>query len=102
MSKHTPGPWEVLEDKSMISVVTECAEICDIVHDVRPVSENLANARLIAAAPEMLEALESVLRVVDLGNASGDSAEAFAEWSQEHETMAQAVYAAVKKARGEE
>ena len=60
MSKHTPGPWEVLDDRSMTSVVVEYGEICDIVQDGRPASENLANARLIAAAPEMLEALERI------------------------------------------
>ena len=57
---------------------------------------------LIAAAPDMLAALEAVLRVIDLVNASDDSAEAFAEWTQAHEKMVMAARSAIKKARGEE
>ena len=43
-----------------------------------------------------------VQTVVDLGNVANESAEAFAEWSQEHEKMVQDVRNAIKKARGEE
>lgn len=69
MSKNTPGPWRVSE---------QCAQMIDIRHDnnepgaisltlarvvARPSwqREAEANARLIAAAPELLEALQAYL-----------------------------------------
>lgn len=56
MSKHTPGPWawknEQLFGRDRVSV---CA------------SENTPDARLIAAAPDLLEALQEVLAAADGG-----------------------------------
>jgi hypothetical protein len=63
--KHTPGPWDQSEFKefkmivvkhdylNQLEVVLAISEDNDIGED-----EMLANARLIAAAPELLEALE--------------------------------------------
>ena len=68
-TKHTPGPWEVSWDKygkeSEIHGKSELNDgpICIIPHDDVTESgaeEQLANARLIAAAPELLEALEGL------------------------------------------
>lgn len=60
MSEHTPGPWvcnlETYEISTAISDTVMFAE--DRADD--PTDEDFANARLIAAAPEMLEALEMV------------------------------------------
>ena len=58
MTKHTPGPWRV--DYMTVlagtkNLVAECASMA--VGE----SESKANARLIAAAPEMLEALKTIL-----------------------------------------
>ena len=79
--KHTPGPWEIDTD-------TRPAEICTI-HGVTPQGEDgqgwvyvrgalgrwddtpkerMANARLIAAAPDLLAALDALL--LDIGGAS--------------------------------
>jgi hypothetical protein len=59
MSKHTPGPWavEVTEDSNFILQGEDSDQIavCD-----RAFGD--ANARLIAATPEMLIALETVMR----------------------------------------
>jgi hypothetical protein len=61
---HTPGPWhvsdsnEVLDDKSMLV----CAEIMGDNAEIYK-----ANARLIAAAPEMLETLKTLDRLGGLG-----------------------------------
>ena len=53
MSKHTPGPWTIRNN--FID-----AEI-DIVAEFNPIIDgSQANAHLIAAAPEMLEALEKI------------------------------------------
>ena len=61
MSKHTPGPWEVAyQDKNGQSVVKgEHIEVATCWHHcVGSIEKEMhANARLIAAAPELLEAL---------------------------------------------
>ena len=63
--KHTPGPWEVhsnIGKKGELGIVAESAP-CVIAHGM---SEKhwpeiaQANAALIAAAPEMLEALKTL------------------------------------------
>lgn len=71
MSKHTPGPWIAVgswvevEDDDIPDICT-----CDPNHMgqaslPRSDEEVVANARLIAAAPEMLEALEQFSGVMD-------------------------------------
>lgn len=61
MSKHTPRPWRFeygeirAEDKN--GIVRALAKVEKVV------GEDEANAHLIAAAPEMLEALEEVARL---------------------------------------
>ncbi len=67
MNKHTPGPWDFPKEQSAIRYTVNdmhnrhvamvscyCAKQGDEV-------ENLANAQLIAAAPDMLEALKSLV-----------------------------------------
>jgi hypothetical protein len=63
--KHTPGPWTSLTDTDRETIVSEHVNaygnfIVTIVTrgDERMTEEDRANARLIAAAPELLEALE--------------------------------------------
>jgi hypothetical protein len=64
---HTPGPWkvfpgstQVVRDQGDVVGETICeAENCNAF--VQNEARNQANARLIAAAPEMLEALRAVL-----------------------------------------
>lgn len=67
MTQHTQGPWEIIwpENKG-VSPRIKCdsfGTICRL-NDIWPTEngyeENLANARLIAAAPELLEALEII------------------------------------------
>jgi hypothetical protein len=58
MSKHTPGPWE-LEIITGAYVTADGTHIADVHHGrtATAKAEGHANARLIAAAPELLEAL---------------------------------------------
>jgi len=66
-TKHTPGPWSVFEDKenetgivkgynveSAAGEIVGCEGICGGSNDE-------ANARLIAAAPDLLEAVDRLL-----------------------------------------
>lgn len=61
MIKHTPGPWAVVSDHDWHSGQQYG------VKDVVPLNHTIteANANLIAAAPDLLEALEAVLSVAD-------------------------------------
>ena len=57
MIKHTPGPWAFYND-NRIEIVAIGKTIARIYHSVP--SEDLPNARLIAAAPDLLDALEMI------------------------------------------
>jgi hypothetical protein len=63
MKKHTPGPWMYWESVGQINARDNPIQICDIrPHgDQRSADENRANANLIAAAPDLLEALDEVI-----------------------------------------
>ena len=56
MSKHTPGPWTVVSE-GMVSPKVVGANGFGICHTTYAPTGAEANARLIAAAPELLEAL---------------------------------------------
>lgn len=61
MNKHTPGPWAIYVNAPSDIVIRKMSkdgyELCSIAR----VSSGYANARLIAAAPELLEALRGML-----------------------------------------
>jgi len=81
MSKFTPGPWHTEPEPATCDRVTSGEQTvcwCDSVHFSD--QENDANARLIAKAPEMYEALrECVIELTTLVNdiplPKGDSLE---------------------------
>ena len=83
MNKHTEGSWrfEPADGSSCGAIVAKTAFVCDFVDDPK-----LEDALLIAAAPDLLEALELLL---------GDSA---VEGCDEYR-IARAL-AAISKARG--
>lgn len=62
-TKHTPGPWKVAVSDHRVWVYKEALgkHIADTDTTVTmPRAEQIANARLIAAAPDMLEALREI------------------------------------------
>jgi hypothetical protein len=63
MSKHTPGPWirERRQDRWRIWDSTELIPICFSITDVAAVKQSHANLDLIAAAPDLLDALVHLL-----------------------------------------
>lgn len=65
--KHTPGPWSY----NMGTEIKGCDKVirvANVNHSMCDDKTVIANARLISAAPEMLEALERiVIRLVELG-----------------------------------
>lgn len=79
MSNHSPGPWKSAQDFThpgwpqcpflavhdseehlVATVLLDTGEVCGVMEYSREDSAK-ANARLIAAAPELLEALEDIL-----------------------------------------
>ena len=112
-TKHTPGPWK--RQTGINAAFPELPEIIQIVHerddggaryvcDLMPhvyettpdgLREELdANARLIAAAPEMLEALEQILDALEHEDSGKEPDEAT-------DPMLGIARAALRKARGE-
>jgi hypothetical protein len=76
MGKHTPGPWEAFEGgrfgkdvviTSQSRIDNSKGSICemDIYFDGEHGEQQEANAHLIAAAPDLLEALESALKQME-------------------------------------
>jgi len=64
MSEQTPGPWHV--DKTLKRFVYSAdGNLIADASDYREYEEALANARLIAAAPDLLVALEAARRAMD-------------------------------------
>ena len=92
MSKHTPGPWEIEgTPRRGWDIFSLGEERRYITSD--PMRERAINyerdARLMAAAPELLEALEKVVSFVDAGEGT---------WTVEEQQKARA---AIAKAKGE-
>ena len=110
MSKHTPGPWEVLNEtevftglgadsgdgvKSLPSdgwMIADCGD-CVTFTEIGPaeLGRDLrkANARLIAAAPDLLQALEGLLLAYNDPGNTGST----------HDDKVEAARAAIAKAR---
>ena len=99
--KHTPGPWRVGSFKTLHTSVDhvysdkskEPEEGIVRCYQWVGKEEALANARLVAAAPELLEALEGMLTLQDPNGRFAPS------W---HKPFLQKAVNAVKKAKGEQ
>ena len=88
MTKHTPGPWSIDKEERWVIHEPEGKSGTLVVPEIYlDDDEAIANARLIAAAPELLEALESFPGFL-CGTESGDA------WIDQ-------MRAAIAKARGE-
>jgi len=71
MSKHTPGPWHTGIDDSDKVFAADRDGIAVMSGGRRYQAERDANARLIAAAPELLEACRVVRNALDAGEHPG-------------------------------
>ena len=91
MTQHTPGPWQYWPSIGQVNRPGDPNQICNIPPngDKKPADENDANARLIAAAPELLEACKAILDIdnppageeghIDYGTALGMARAAIAK-----------------------
>lgn len=72
MSEHTPEKWNYDERIACVSVYAGEPRNCladdvgEIYYRDHPTAEDLANARLIAAAPDLLAACEDVFTLLDM------------------------------------
>lgn len=92
MSKHTPGPWEIEEESEGHSITNRAFtgdEWC-IAEVYGKTDTSIANANLIAAAPDLLEALLGVERLCAASGYIGVNGQ-----------YLKIVRAAIAKARGE-
>ena len=71
---HTPGPWH--NDCFLVTATQGRREICHTGEGRGTSEECEANARLIAAAPDLLAALVGVVRVADRATVEFDAARA--------------------------
>jgi hypothetical protein len=81
MSKHTPGPWSQHLVKVQRDITGPHGQSIAYTRGAdwsgdKSESEELANARLIAAAPELLEALREVVAISDRKHDAWDKAHA--------------------------
>lgn len=88
-NEFTPGPWTAVTlDDAGREIAFALVQAGSRLYMIGPENEHMPNARLIAAAPELLEALEGLLSIITDG--LGNAAEAVA------------ARAAIAKARGHE
>lgn len=116
-NKHTQGPWRVILAPTQI--VTDDKIIANVNKELIEHGESLANAHLIAAAPELLafcvslsEGMESqrealVYNLLEAennhGNESHEAIEAYgalAEWDEKYEAKFMELQRLINKAKG--
>jgi hypothetical protein len=98
-SRHTPGPWKVsgcrMARKGFENPMIECGEtheplIAELLGQDRAWETKIANARLIAAAPELLEACKAAVTQF----------EANADYAFSDREVIKAIQSAIAKAEG--
>ena len=98
-TQHTPGPWAIYVNAPSDVVIRKMSkggyELCAIAR----VSSGYANARLIAAAPELLEAC---MAMIELDDRENDHAVDFHKRMELCELAFQKARAAIAKATGEQ
>jgi len=99
MANHTSGPWEVLQSDGYLQIVSDgnIAHGVASVYARNGVSAMYANAKLIAAAPDLLEALEKLLFNHICLVESGDCG----KWNVEEEVEVIAARKVISRAKGE-
>jgi hypothetical protein len=77
MNNHTPGPWIVGTEQNMdVFAGKECREnlVCSVAGLINLEGTEQGNLLLIAAAPELLEALKEVVFISDRKHGAWDKA----------------------------
>lgn len=108
MSEHTPGPWEMLlsdnatpfilhgKDAHLYGIDDRDHLVCVMPAEITRNFNSFANARLITAAPDLLEALKNTVRQIEESNWGIKSP------SQYETIVLKQARAAIAKAEGKE
>lgn len=96
--KHTKGPWKVCDQKNSLGEhMVQSARLGEGLNSHRQIlaeTDNAADAHLVAAAPEMLAAMEAM---IDYIRRNAD--DAGGSWAQNNAYF-ESMTAAVRKAKG--
>lgn len=65
MSKHTPGPWNLYPNNASDWVVRKMFPDGQESHEIARCTSGMDNARLIAAAPDLLAHLEFAVKLLE-------------------------------------
>ena len=76
VKKHTPGPWQAHHDHGWLVVESDKGNLYVRVELGTAACKHMADALLIAAAPDLLEALQGLLDVTDFHELYGSRTEA--------------------------
>lgn len=93
--KHTPGPWTVRDDDTVVgpkgNVVAECCGYSVKAEGMEQKAQGgrEANANLIAAAPELLEAVKLYVRLDDDKRAGCTIEDEY--WAECHQSAMKAI-----------
>lgn len=102
MTGHTPGPWRYREIGASVVIETQSPpravlyRIAEVAYSIEELEEqNDANARLIAAAPDLLAELQNIA-TADPSKWEPDVRDQFREWAQSRARLAIAAIAAAE------
>ena len=102
-AKHTPGPWRISANQTNVYVPGYAIAACQSDDDLefRPRSEAIENARLIAAAPDLVAALRGIVETCEANMLHSDTIRKNADRPRgpEGEAMYQRVKASTDLAR---
>jgi hypothetical protein len=95
-TQHTPGPWAAGFDPDddtyfVYALVDDVNDGLDIAHCYGP--DELANARLMGAAPDLLEALQEMVSIVAIHQDATNTKFAWAEMEVANAAIARATNA---------
>ena len=81
-SNHTPAPWSIGDENNLYIEICIGDAVANLgrqdrygLHMAFSLEQMRANARLIAAAPELLEVLSEMVEMVDIGDEHGFGSE---------------------------
>ena len=99
--KHSPGPWRI--DGETIRADNGW-EVCNPYDTDAPTGliECGANARLIASAPDLLDALKNAVSYLEANRPKGKIREIFAQLNEYENGVLKPARAAIARAEGEE
>jgi hypothetical protein len=95
---HTPGPWKVMGED--VVLMRDEREVVAWVGDID--GQMIDNAHLIAAAPDMLEAMEEVVAITENLPVCPFCGAVKGVQSHRPDCLSHEINAAIRKARGED